>query len=196
MNSSLSLNVLWQKTSKPLLCVDLSSFMFKTHWTALYSHLFGLTFSWKFCFLLLRGFVPGIVLSWINQKLISLVLSSKLDPPINSQNWISCATFDAKLDHTKLDHAFISIIMVALFFDIAQCHKVIRHPGCSQDGGSLHSMGHSFEDCLTVLVYLVKICLKKVGLVTNCWTYPLWCTHNLNWSCDISDMSVKYIRRL
>jgi len=44
-------------------------------------HLFGLTFfcscykiNCSFLVLLLRGFIPGITLSWINPKVISLVL--------------------------------------------------------------------------------------------------------------------------
>ena len=41
----------------------------------------------------LRGFIPGIVLNWI--KVVAA--SPKLDPPVNSQNWISWA---------RLDHAF------------------------------------------------------------------------------------------
>jgi len=61
--------------------VELSSFMFKTLDCTL--HLFGLNFSWKFCFLLqincsfpvhslycvLKGFIPGIALNWINPKI-------------------------------------------------------------------------------------------------------------------------------
>jgi len=35
MKAGLSLNVFWQGTSKPLLHLDLSSFMFKTLWTVL-----------------------------------------------------------------------------------------------------------------------------------------------------------------
>jgi len=35
MKADLSLNVFWQGTSKPLLRVDLSSFMFRTLWTVL-----------------------------------------------------------------------------------------------------------------------------------------------------------------
>jgi len=35
MKAALSLNVFWQRTSKPLLHINLSSFMFKTLWTVL-----------------------------------------------------------------------------------------------------------------------------------------------------------------
>ena len=51
MKAGLSLNTFWQGTSKPLLGVDLSSFMFKTLRSALDCtlHLFGLR---KFYFLL------------------------------------------------------------------------------------------------------------------------------------------------
>ena len=47
MKAGLSLNVFWQGTSKPLLRVDLSSFMFKTIWL----RLFGLTFFLEILFL-------------------------------------------------------------------------------------------------------------------------------------------------
>ena len=48
----------------------------------------------------LRGFIPGIALIWIHPKLISCCLQLSLDPPINSQNWIS---------YTRLDHLLADI---------------------------------------------------------------------------------------
>jgi len=57
----LSMCLFWQGTSKPLLRADLSSELFHVQDTLDCTlHLFGLTFSWKFCFLLQNKlFIPS-----------------------------------------------------------------------------------------------------------------------------------------
>jgi len=73
MKAGLSLNVFLQGTSKPLLCVDLCSFMFKdTQGCTL--HLFDLKHFLDIQLLLNKLFIPSnscVVLNWSNPKLIS-----------------------------------------------------------------------------------------------------------------------------
>ena len=85
MKAGLSLNVFWQVSSKPLLHVDLSSFMFKTFWT--------FKTLWTY-----SGFPGNSLFCWINSSLALCY--------VRSTHKFSELNFMAKLDHAFYKHNY------------------------------------------------------------------------------------------